>query len=244
MKFTDKLELSLFNISWMPKFKVRESNKAKYLRLVAGNYKTLEIIIPKRRPSVSKIITFLVLKQRWITSNVTLQSEPRHNLVTDTRVYSLNLLLIDELWQLIYINESAVKITANYKYKYLLISGYQSHPEVTKEKIRSWLKLYAKKSLASLIESRAITMGLTYNKLSIRGQKTIWGSCNESGNISLNYKLLFLEKNICDYILVHELCHLKYLDHSVRFWKMVEHYLPNYKDFIASLKNNYTTSML
>lgn len=66
-----------------------------------------------------------------------------------------------------------------------------------------------------------------YNKVSIKNQKTRWGSCSTKGNLNFNYKLLFLEPEIRDYIIVHELCHLKELNHSHKFWALVEDIMPN-----------------
>ena len=67
-----------------------------------------------------------------------------------------------------------------------------------------------------------------FNKVNIKNQKTRWGSCSNKGNLNFNYKILFLPDYIADYIIVHELCHLKELNHSPRFWNLVSKSLPNY----------------
>lgn len=64
--------------------------------------------------------------------------------------------------------------------------------------------------------------GLHYRKLQIRGQRTVWGSYSSSGTLSLNYKLLFLQPEIVDYVMLHELAHTLYLDHSPTFWRHLE----------------------
>jgi len=68
-----------------------------------------------------------------------------------------------------------------------------------------------------------------YNKVTVRDQKTRWGSCSSKGNLNFNYKILFLKEELQDYIIVHELCHLKEMNHSSRFWSLVAKTLPNYK---------------
>ena len=76
-----------------------------------------------------------------------------------------------------------------------------------------------------------------FNKINIKDQKTRWGSCSKKGNLNFNYKILFLPKYIADYIIVHELCHLKEFSHSYKFWNLVAKAIPNYLDIKKELKN-------
>jgi len=76
----------------------------------------------------------------------------------------------------------------------------------------------------------------TYNRISIKNQKTRWGSCSIKNNLNLNYRIKLLPQKLKEYIIVHELCHLKEFNHSKNFWKLVEKTIPDYKNIKKELK--------
>lgn len=86
--------------------------------------------------------------------------------------------------------------------------------------------------------------GFTFKKVSIRDQKTRWGSCSRAGNLNFNYKIIFLSSDLADYLIVHELCHLRELNHSVRFWRLVAKTIPDYKKRRRKLHHQDSTIWL
>lgn len=82
-------------------------------------------------------------------------------------------------------------------------------------------------------------MGLAYGKVSVRDQKTRWGSCSSKGNLNFNWRLVFAPGAVLDYVVVHELAHLRELNHSRRFWKLVERFSPDYREHRRWLYDNY-----
>lgn len=75
-----------------------------------------------------------------------------------------------------------------------------------------------------------------YRKITIRNQKTRWGSCSKKGNLSFSYRIVLLPEEITDYIIIHELCHLGEFNHSKKFWNLVRKTVPNYVDVRKDLK--------
>ncbi len=102
-------------------------------------------------------------------------------------------------------------------------------------------KKYREEAL-SLVRSRIRHFNdfyqFTFNRISLRNQKTRWGSCSRRGNLNFNYRIIYLSPELADYIIVHELCHLAELNHSKNFWKLVEKKIPNYSELRYMLKQN------
>jgi predicted metal-dependent hydrolase len=80
--------------------------------------------------------------------------------------------------------------------------------------------------------------GYRYNKITIKNQKTCWGSCSRKANLNFNYKILFLPESMQNYIVAHELCHLEEFNHSKQFWKLVASVIPEYVEIRGQLKNS------
>ena len=94
----------------------------------------------------------------------------------------------------------------------------------------------------NLVEQRILHFNKIYNysvgKIAIKNQKTRWGSCSKRGNLNFNYKIALLPERLADYVVVHELCHLKEFNHSKKFWSLVGETVPNYLEMRKELKKN------
>ena len=128
-----------------------------------------------------------------------------------------------------------------------ILSHYQSIPKPKELSIREQNQLAAlekryRKAAKEYIPSRVAYFhqftGGTYEKIVIRDQKTRWGSCSSNKTLSFNYRLMLAPPQILDYVVVHELCHLKHMNHSSAFWKAVESVLPDYKEKRKWLKEH------
>ena len=103
---------------------------------------------------------------------------------------------------------------------------YLKHKEEAFKLVLNRIKVFSKK------------LAFSYNAVNIKNQKTRWGSCSRNNNININYKIIFLPKKQQDYIIVHELCHLKEFNHSHKFWALVSKALPDYLEIKNELRNH------
>lgn len=96
-----------------------------------------------------------------------------------------------------------------------------------------------KETARALLTKKVAELNAFYNfpfkRISVKNQKSRWGSCSKLGNINFNYKLVFLDERLVDYVVAHELCHLAELNHSTAFWKLVERAIPDYRERRAEL---------
>lgn len=93
-----------------------------------------------------------------------------------------------------------------------------------------------KEKITQRVQYYSLKMDVTYNRVSVRNQKTRWGSCSSKGNLNFNYRLFYLPEELLDYVVVHELAHRRHMNHSKDFWQEVEMYFPDYKACRKQLK--------
>lgn len=207
-------------------YQVRYSQKAKYLRLQINPSTGLEVIIPRRCKS-EDAEKFIYKKKDWILKHL--------NAIPVREEFSF-------LGSKIEVKQKFDLFFERHKVSFQRGSLVIESPPGSAEKIEAIYNTWLKHRAAAYLPERTRTLagkyGFTCGRISIRSQKTRWGSCSTSGNISLNYKLMKYSPRIIDYVIIHELCHTKQMNHSKKFWKHVEAIVPDYKEIKRELKSH------
>lgn len=221
---------------WPPPYTIRFSKKAKYISFKITPQQGLEVIVPSFRKRFN-ILALLEERKIWIKKNLVLMQQTTSKKSTKQqlpKILSIN--AAQEIWHIAYIEADNKNIKIIEQKNYLTLYG-KIEPVAVQAILIKWLKKYARHFFHLKLAHLSKKTSLTYQQLTIRNQQTLWGSCNTKQNISLNFKLLFLPMALANYVLLHELCHTKYLNHSNRFWHLLTQYDSNYTYHDRELKH-------
>ncbi len=221
-------------------YTVRISRRAKYVRLCLTLQQGLVVVVP-RGFDTRRIPAIIRDKKRWIeraTAHLHTQREVLAASYPETLPKQIELRALDEEWQVRYradpqINEDH----ASYRDFLLHIDSDPADLASCKGVLRKWLQERARTRLIPMLRQLSLACNLPYAQASVRGQSTVWASCSAGKNISLNYKLLFLPRELVRYVFVHELCHTRQLNHSQRFWALVQSLEPDYQQIEKELRD-------
>lgn len=221
------------NLDWPPEYTLQRSKRAKRINLKLCPERGLMLVVPTRS-SEKSALEFLDQQKPWVFKHQGLLLPKIKPQELPSEIY-LN--AIDKTWKVRY-----EKVAGYKKIKLLqlpdelVVYGASLEFKSCVHALREWLYLIAQKKLYAWLKQLSLQCQLPFNQLSIRNQSTRWGSCSHEKNINLNVKLLFLPRDIAQYILIHELCHTKHLNHSEKFWQLLETFVPEYQFWIKQLK--------
>lgn len=132
---------------------------------------------------------------------------------------------------------SRVKITVAGE-RIIMCAPYEADYEQKRTQLEKWYRKQAIEIFEEKGKVYAPIVGVKYNKIHVKDQKSRWGSCSGKGNLNFNWRLIMAPEAVLDYVVIHELCHLIYMNHSPEFWKLVEKKCPAYKEQKRWLKIN------
>lgn len=224
-------------LAWPPSYVIRYSKRAKSINLRISPVKGLEIVLPYDTPQ-TMAQRFLEQHRSWVEKHVAmLQPEV---IAYEARRYELPseivLPLLNMRWNCQFDCLSRAKLRIHEVGQSLRFVGRFVDFKACLPATRQWLRNKAIEVLPKMLQCLSEQTQLTYKRVTIRNQKTLWGSCSRDGNISINQKLLFLTPEQANYIMLHELCHTRHFNHSKRFWHLVEKFEPRYKIIDKALR--------
>ena len=120
----------------------------------------------------------------------------------------------------------------------MILFAKKDDSAVVQKILTNWYDKQAKALIPKRVRYYAEQMGETFVNITIKNQKKRWGSCSSARNLNFNYRLVMAPQEVMDYVVVHELCHLRQMNHSAAFWKEVEMVLPDYKVHKKWLERN------
>jgi len=210
---------------------IRRSQRAKRLRVSINLIGEIEVTVP-HRATAADVQRFLRTQDNWITrrkSQIDSLRSPQLNNFLPADIY---LPATGEHWQVIYHEGSPnlknrINDVTGANFLSLAIESNQDAGEL----LKIWLSRQAKRVLLPWLRRVSDETGLRYAGAGIRGQRTRWASCSSRKYISLNRCMLFLDPEQIRYLLVHELCHTRHMNHAAEFWDLVNQFVPNYRNF-------------
>lgn len=215
-------------------YEMVQSSRAKIIRLKISPTGEVKVVVPQRINN-KKAHDFVKEKKVWIDKVLkAIADTPIPEIVIPT---VLNLQAINQSWQVNYSPTDYDGVMLTPETGSLLVEGLVNDKPLVFNVLEKWLKIKAKQIFPGILDDIATTHGFVYNCVTIRGQKTRWGSCSSKKNINLNYKLLFFPEAVMRYVFIHELCHTQEMNHSRQFWALVEQCDADYQQHRLVLKN-------
>lgn len=217
---------------------IRVSSRARYLRFRVSIEKGLEVVVP-RGYDQQRIPEVLSTNRRWVQSALQKVEEVRRLQTAEppqTLPTRIMLASIGREWQVETVASRSRSVCVEEPTKdRLVLRGRIENAELCEAALQRWLMRLAHDVLIPWLGRVSREIGIPFTKTAIRKQKSRWGSCSRIGTISLNAKLLFIDPDLVRYILIHELCHIRQMNHSRKFWKLVSEYYKPYRQAHAHL---------
>jgi len=205
------------------KIPVRYSSRAKRIS-IRVNHNGAELILPNKHYNAG--YRFLLSKESWVRQK--LQNAIKHEPIDDKTIP-----IFGEIYSLQHIEANYCNVLI----KQNLVEVYSNIPD-DKSILIKFLRDKLLLEVTKLVDFFSAKHGLSFSKIRIMNNKNKWGSCSSKGVLSFNWRLIFAPKEILEYLVVHEMCHIIEMNHSIRFWNLVDTLYPNYKLAKLWLKGN------
>ncbi len=221
-----------------PGFSVRESRRAKRLSIKVYPRGRVEVVVPKRTRAAD-VQAFIEANREWIE-----RSRASFATVVPPEPFVLpNRIELPAIGQSFRVRYERRTGAATVKYRsgsdVVTLRGRTGDDAECVAALRRWLAAVAKKEFLPRLRALSELTDNPFQRMHVRCQKTCWGSHSSTGTISMNFCLLFLEPDLLRYLMIHELCHARHMNHSRRFWQRVGRFEPDYERLDKALGESW-----
>ena len=223
----------------LPPFSVRVSARARRLSIKVFPRGRVEVVVP-RRTRARDVQAFVEENRDWIERS----RESFARIVAPEPFRLPQRVELRSIGQSFRIRYERRRDAATVRYRcrdnVVVLSGHTDDETLCVGTLKRWLASMARAEFAPRLKALSVLTDNPYRAMHIRGQRSCWGSHSSSGTISINYCLLFLEPVLLRYLMIHELCHARHMNHSRRFWQRVGRFEPEYRRLDKALGDAWT----
>jgi predicted metal-dependent hydrolase len=212
-------------------YTIRRSNRARRVRVAVDAHAGVQVTLPARAREREAALAVAELRP-WIERRLAEVRAARERLAVPAGhvpFLGAHLALAPERG----------RTRAHRRDDTLLVPAGQPRPAIER-----WYRRAARAEVVPRLDAAVEALGRSYAKLTIREQRTRWGSCSTTGAMSFNWRLLLGPEHVLDYVVWHEACHLVVMDHSPRFWRLLERHVPGYREQQRWLRANGSALVL
>ena len=223
-------------------YRIRISPRGRNVCLKISARDGLTVVVP-RGFDLRRLPAILGKKRNWIEAHLqrfTEISEAIARAPLAAPPNTIELPALGESWRIEYLPTKTRRIGMMMEQPgRLTVYGAVADHDACRAVLKRWLQRRTREELVPWLARLAEQGGFTFNEVLIRGQKTRWASCSSKGTISLSYKLLFLDHDSVRYVLLHELCHTVYMNHSLRFWTLLSRLEPECRTLRKRMRSDW-----
>jgi predicted metal-dependent hydrolase len=212
-------------------YTIRRSPRARRVRVSVESDGSVEVVLPRRAPeraardAVRELAGWIERRRRALARAAAEVARPEGT--------------VPFLGEPLTLVAEAGRTRVHRRGDVLLVPAGDWRPAVER-----WYRRVARTEFAARLDAACARAGTPYNGLKIRGQRTRWASCSSTGAMSFNWRLLLAPEPVVDYVVEHEVCHLEVLDHSPRFWALLESRVPGWRAHSRWLRRYGSTLVL
>jgi predicted metal-dependent hydrolase len=214
-------------------YRVRRSDRASRVRVLVDPHSGIEVVLPRRSPASAAPAAIAELRP-WIEARLAAAQTVRDSVAA--RGAS-----VPYLGRELALRPQAGRSRVHRRGDELLVPA---DPAAARAAIERWFRRAARDEIAPRLDGAVAALRCEYSALTIRNQRTRWGSCSSTGAMSFNWRLLLAPEPVLDYVVWHEACHLRVMDHSARFWELLRRHCPDYREHRRWLRLEGSTLVL